>query len=321
MRKSLISIGAIGILFLSSGCALAGDAPSPAGAADPAVTSAGALDGVDLTVASKNFTEQLLLCEITALRLESEGAAVERTCGMAGSSAVREALQSGAVDMYWEYTGSGWLIHLAQTEIITDPALQYEKLRALDQSTNNVMWLPTSPANNTYAIAVKTETAQELGVSTISDYAALVASDPAQATFCGASEFFGRDDGWPGLKAAYGIDIDPAHVAELAEGPIYNAIAEANPCTFGEAFATDGRIAALGLTVLDDDKAYFPPYNLSLNVGGEVLTAHPEIETVMNPVRALLTTEELQNLNAQIDVDGMTPEAVASEWLATNGLK
>ncbi|WP_104176574.1 glycine betaine ABC transporter substrate-binding protein [Cryobacterium sp. Y50] len=316
MRKSFLAVGLISTL-VTSGCALGSSGPGTGGTV---AETEGALSGVELNVASKNFTEQLLLCEITAQRLEAQGAAVERTCGMSGSSAVRAALVSNAVDMYWEYTGSGWLTHLQETEVITDPAVQYEKLSAADKVENNIIWLPTAPANNTYAIAAESETAKKLGVSTISDYAELAASDASNATFCGASEFFGRDDGWPGLKSTYGIEIDPALVAELAEGPIYNAIAENNPCNFGEAFATDGRIAALGLIVLEDDLAFFPPYNLSLNVSGAVLEANPAIKTVMNPVRLLLSTEELQTLNAQIDVDGMTPEDVASEWLTKNGL-
>ncbi|MCZ2402248.1 glycine betaine ABC transporter substrate-binding protein [Paenarthrobacter sp. Z7-10] len=317
MRKRLIA--AIGMLsvVLTSGCAL--NSSGPGQAAAPAAD--GALKGVSVNVGSKEFTEQLLLCEITAQRLESQGASVKRTCGMSGSSAVRSALVSGAIDTYWEYTGTGWLTHLQQTETINDPAVMYSKLSALDKSKNNIVWLPPASADNTYAIAVKSETAKKLGVSTISDYAKLTKTDPASASFCGASELFGRDDGWPGLKKAYGFDLPKDKVAELAEGPIYNAVAKGNPCNFGEAFATDGRIAALGLTVLTDDKHFFPPYNLSLNVRAAVLDKNPKIKTIMDPISKLLSTTELQKLNAQIDVDGKTPEEVASTWLSANKLK
>jgi len=316
MKRRFLAIGLLGVLA-TSGCALSSNGPAPAG---PAAAGKGALADVALKVASKDFTEQLLLCEITAQRLESQGASVERTCGMSGSAAVRAALVGGDIDMYWEYTGSGWITHLQETEVINDPATQYDKLSAADKEQNNIVWLPTAPANNTYAVAVKTETARKLGVSTLSDYAALTKSDPARAGFCGAAEFFGRDDGWPGLTAAYGIELPAGDVAELAEGSIYQAIADNSPCAFGEAFATDGRIAALDLTVLEDDKQFFPPYFLSLNVNGEMLEKNPAIETVMGPIRLLLTTEELQVLNAKIDVDGSSPEEVAGEWLAANGL-
>ncbi|MGV9348477.1 glycine betaine ABC transporter substrate-binding protein [Streptomyces spiralis] len=316
MRKVMSAAVALLCATLSSGCALTSSPPGQGGG--PAED--GPLKGVTLNVASKNFTEQLLLCEITAQRLESQGAKVKRTCGMSGTNAVRAALTSGAVDMYWEYTGSGWLA-LQQKETVTDPQALYRKLSAMDKARNDVVWLPPAAANNTYAVAAKTEIAKKLHVSTLSDYARLATARPESAGFCGASEFFGRDDGWPGLQKTYGFRLPKGKVAELAEGPIYNAVAKSNPCDFGEVFATDGRISALGLTLLKDDKRYFPPYNLSLNVRGTVLHKNPQISTVMAPVNKLLTTSQLQKLNARIDVDGKTPEEVAGQWLSDNNLK
>lgn len=315
MRKVIPAIVAALTLLVTGGCALGSSSPSQG-----AGTAAnGPLKGVTLNVAGKNFTEQLLLCELTAQRLESQGATVKRTCNVSGSNAVRAALTSGAVDMYWEYTGTGWLA-LQQTAHVNDPHALYVKLAALDKQKNNIVWLPPAAANNTYAVAASAGTAHELGVSTLSDYARLVHTDPAKASFCGASEFFGRDDGWPGLQKAYGFSLPKGDVAELAEGPIYNAVAKGNPCNFGEVFATDGRISALHLTVLQDDMKFFPPYNLSLNIRGDVLQKHPQIADVMAPVSKLLTTSELQKLNAQIDVQGKSPEEVASTWLAANHL-
>lgn len=315
MRKTISALAAALTLLLAGGCALGSSTPTQGGGA----AKSGPLKGVTLDVAGKNFTEQLLLCELTAERLESQGATVKRTCNMSGSNAVRAALTSGAVDMYWEYTGTGWLA-LQQSAHINDPHTLYVKLAALDKQKNNVVWLPPASANNTYAVAASAGTAQKLGVATLSDYAKLAGTDPSKASFCGAAEFFGRDDGWPGLQKAYGFSLPKSNVAELAEGPIYNAVAKQNPCNFGEVFATDGRIAALHLTVLQDDKKFFPPYNLSLNVRADVLQKNPQIQAVMEPVSKLLTTVELQKLNAEIDVQGETPEEVASKWLAANNL-
>jgi osmoprotectant transport system substrate-binding protein len=316
VRNIMFSAAGLLSVLLASGCALGGSGPDQA--AGPAKD--GPLKGVTLNVGSKNFTEQLLLCQLTAERLESQGAKVKRTCGMSSSNAVRAALTSGAIDLYWEYTGTGWLA-LQQKDTITDPQALYQKLSAMDKAKNNIVWLPPAPANDTYAVAAKTETAQKLGVTTLSDYAKLAKTDPGNASFCGAAEFFGRDDGWPGLQKAYDFTLPKNKVAKLAEGPIYNAVAKDNPCNFGEVFATDGRISALGLTVLQDDKKFFPPYNISLNVRGAVLQKTPQIQAVMDPVSTLLTTSELQKLNAQIDVDGKTPEEVASTWLSANKLK
>lgn len=317
MRKSAI-LAALGVgALLLSGCSLGGTAPGEASTGEKVD---GVLSGATISVGSKDFTEQLVLCEITAQRLEAQGATVERICSMSGSATVRAAEDNGDIDLYWEYTGTGWTAHLGQTEVIADATEQYERVRDMDLEKNQIVWLPPAEANNTYAIAVKAETADKLKVKTISDYAALSQASPAEASFCGAAEFFGRDDGWEGMKKSYGIEVPADKVATLAEGPIYNSIATGNPCNFGEAFATDGRIAALGLVVLEDDKNFFPFYNLSLTVREDSLEENPAIEEAMAGVTELLTNESLQALNGAVDVDGKSPEAVAAAWLKENGL-
>lgn len=317
MRRSitLTALGAAALML--SGCSLSGGAPVDTSDKD-AVD--GPLTGVTIAVGSKDFTEQLVLCEITAQRLEAQGATVKRVCSMNGSATVRAAQVSGDIDLYWEYTGTGWTSHLVQTEIVTDATEQYEKVRDMDLAENQIVWLPPASANNTYAIGVSTETSDEFGVKSISDYAKLSVDSPDDASFCGAAEFFGRDDGWEGLKKAYGINVPENKVATLAEGPIYNSIDTNNPCNFGEVFATDGRIAALGLIALEDDKNFFPFYNLSLTVREDVLKANPAIADAMAAVTELLTNESLQALNGSVDVDGKSPEAVAAAWLKQNGL-
>lgn len=317
MRKSTLLVGLSVTMLTLSGCALTGSGAPVSGAV---AASSGPLKGVSVTVGSKEFTEQLVLCQITAQRLESQGATVKRVCGMSGSATVRAAEVSGAIDMYWEYTGTGWISYLKQTQAIRDATQQYDQVRDMDLAQNKIVWLPPAAANNTYAVAVKSDVAKKLNVSTLSDYGALSKSNPAQASFCGASEFFGRNDGWPGLIKTYGITVPSSEVATLAEGAIYDAIGKSSPCNFGEVFATDGRISALGLTVLKDDKNFFPYYNLSLTVRQDFLAKNPAVKTVMAPVTKLLTNATLQKLNAEVDVKGMTPEAVATAWLKANGL-
>ncbi|SDY72593.1 osmoprotectant transport system substrate-binding protein [Modestobacter sp. DSM 44400] len=318
MRHKLTSVtGLIAGIALLSSCAL-GEEPSTEVSAG-SLAAKGDLSDVEVTVGGKEFTEQLILCELTAQALESAGATANRSCGMSGSSSVRSALLSGDLDMYWEYTGTGWVTHLGETEPIADPQELYQAVAKRDKQENSVAWLEPAPANNTYAVAVSREKAEELGVETLSDYAELVNSDPASASFCGAAEFFGRDDGWPGLKDAYGFDLPGDRVSELAAGPIYNAIDTANPCVFGEVFATDGRIAALDLAVLEDDKQYFTAYNPAVSIRAEVLDQHPAIEDVLAPVAEALDDQTLQSLNAKVDVDGETPEEAAKEWLVEKG--
>ncbi|MCP3803657.1 glycine betaine ABC transporter substrate-binding protein [Allokutzneria sp. A3M-2-11 16] len=314
LRLSIVVVLAASVL---SGCVLG---QAPGSVAHPgSLAERGSLAGASITVGSKEFTEQLVLCEITAKALESVGAKVTRSCGMSGTGSVRSALLSGDIDMYWEYTGTGWVTHLGKTTPIADPRAQFEAVARGDLEANGVRWLDPAPANNTYAIAVSKEKAAELRVRTISDYAALARADPAKVSFCAAAEFFGRDDGWPGLERSYGFVLPRAQKAELALGAVPNSIDTANPCTFGEVFATDGRIEALGLTVLDDDKKHFTPFNPSLTVRRQVAEKHPALAAIMAPITQAVDDATMRKLNAGVDVEGLTEEEVAHDWLVRKG--
>lgn len=317
LKLSAVAV-AVASVGLFAGCGL-GDSSPPSDVSSGSLAEAGDLSGVQLGVGGKEFTEQLILCEITAVALESAGADVKRTCGLSGSSTVRSALTSGDIDMYWEYTGTGWITHLGQTEAIADPQELFDAVASLDKTENGIVWLDPAPANNTYAVAASKEQATALGVETLSDYAALANDDASKAGFCGAAEFFGRDDGWPGLEDAYGFKLPDSDVAELAAGAIYNSIDKADPCAFGEVFATDGRIAALDLMVLEDDKHFFTAYNPAISIREDVLTKNPAIADVLAPVAEALTDQTLQALNAEVDVDGTTPEETAKNWLIKEG--
>lgn len=318
MHKSIklfsLTLATTGLL---AGCALGDEPPSDVSAGS--LAEGGDVSGAQLTVGGKEFTEQLILCEITAQALESAGAEVKRNCGMSGSATVRSALTSGDIDMYWEYTGTGWITHLGETKPIQDPQELYEAVAERDEQENSVVWLDPAPANNTYAVAVSREKAEELDVQTLSDYAELAERDPASASFCGAAEFFGREDGWPGLQEAYGYQLPDSEVSELAAGAIYNSIDKAKPCVFGEVFATDGRIAALDLVVLEDDQNFFTAYNPAVTVRKESLEATPALADVLAPVAEALDDQTLQALNAKVDVDGATPEQTATDWLVDEG--
>jgi osmoprotectant transport system substrate-binding protein len=317
MSRKLVLSAVAGIsTVVLAGCAL-GEQSVQAEAGS--LAEVGSLDDASLNVGSKEFTEQLVLCEITAQALESAGADVTRTCGLSGTNSVRSAQLSGDVDMYWEYTGTGWITHLQRTDPSSDPTELHQAVTAADEEENGIVWLPPAPADNTYAVAVAEGTAEKLGVHTLSDYAELAASDPDQASFCGAAEFFGRADGWPGVQETYGFSLPSGNTAELAAGAIYNATQNGDPCNFGEVFATDGRVEALGLTVLEDDKNFFAVYNPALTVRKEILDEHPQIADVIAPVSEALDDATLRSLNAQVDVEGQTPEQVATDWLREKG--
>ena len=298
--------------------------PSTDAGGEPTATAAssgggtgGDLSGATFTVGSKEFTEQLILGQITIQVLENAGATVEDQTGLVGSTVVREALTGGDIDMYWEYTGTGWLTHLGNDAPIVDAQEQYEAVRDAD-AANDIAWLDPAQFNNTYAIALASENATEFELASLSDLAAYAAENPDDATLCAAAEFLGRDDGLPGLEEAYGFDF--SDVSEVEFGLIFTSIDKSDPCIFGEVFATDGRIAALDLTVLEDDKVFFGTYLPALNVRQEVLDANPGLAEVMAPVIAALDTETMRALNAQVDVDGKEPADVAASFLEDEGL-
>jgi glycine betaine/choline ABC-type transport system substrate-binding protein len=138
------------------------------------------------------------------------------------------------------------------------------------------------------------------------------------ASICVGGEFSTRPDGLPGVEAAYGFEFPESDVTSLDEDSlVYNEVDQGN-CTFGSIFATDGRVAGLGLTVLEDDEQFFPPYNGSLNVRTEVLDENPEIEELFAPIAEALDDATMVDLNARVDVDGEDPEDVAQEWLDDN---
>ncbi len=175
--------------------------------------------------------------------------------------------------------------------------------------------------SGSYGFAITQETSDRLGITKLSQ----IKDVPIEErTFCVESEFTNRPDGLPGMLETYEIPLgDPNGVPEdnlrtYQTGAIYSAT-DKGECTFGEVFTTDGRILALDLTVLEDDRQYFPKYNVSLVIDDSVLKDNPEIEELFAPVSEALTDEVLIELNAKVDVEGQEPVDVAYEWLKSEG--
>jgi osmoprotectant transport system substrate-binding protein len=278
----------------------------------------GELKGASFTVGGKEFTEQKILCEITAQVLENAGAKVKRQCGLSGSATVRTALTSGRIDMYWEYTGTGWITHLKHTKPIPDSVQQYDAVAKEDLAKNQIKWLTRAPFDDTYAIGVRADSMPD--VKTLSDYGQLAKSNPQQASTCVATEFVNRDDGLPGLEKTYGFKLGGKSLATLDAGAIYNSIKKGSPCHFGEVFTTDSRIAGLGLRVLQDDKKFFAIYNGALTVRESVLKANPNLEKVIDPVAKALDTATMLKLNAEFDINGETAADISKKFLKDKGL-
>ncbi|MFI1561595.1 glycine betaine ABC transporter substrate-binding protein [Streptomyces sp. NPDC020490] len=286
----------------------------------PVSGSGTALKGASFTVGSKDFSEQIILGRMTVELLGANGAEVTDKTNIKGSASTRKALESGDISMYWEYTGTGWITYLQNTKPIADQREQFVKVAADDLAKNNIAWIdPPAPLNNTYAFAVRKDKAEKLGVKTLSDLAELSRSKPNEATFCIESEFSTRDDGFPGLVKAYGIKAPGDNVKMLDTGLIYTETAKGDTCNFGEVFATDGRIPANKLVVLEDDKHFFPVYQPALTLKQETLKKYPALKKIFAPLAEKLTTTEMQKLNALADVEGEDPEDIAHDWLVDNG--
>jgi osmoprotectant transport system substrate-binding protein len=277
------------------------------------------LEGASLSVGSKNFTEQLILGKIAVILMKSAGADVTDLTNIPGSASARYAQVDGQVDMEWEYTGTAWISYLGHTKPIPEEQKQYEAVRDEDLKENGLVWLKPAPMNNTYGFATPTETLKKLGISKLSEIADL---PPDQRTFCVESEFKNRNDGFEPMLKKYGLqlgkDVPQGNVKTLATGAIY-AATDKGECNFGEIFTTDGRIKALDLTVLEDDRAFFPKYNVATVFRKEVLDEHPELKDLFAPVSAKLDDKTLIELNAQVDVDGRDPVDVAHDWLQKEG--
>lgn len=317
IRRALAALVSVLLAGALAACGL-----GTAGGYTPSGTLAGPiadvdLDGATVSVGSKNFTEQIILGKMAVSLFESAGAQVQDLTNAPGSNTSREAMLSGDMTFAWEYTGTAWVSYMAQDDPIPDEREQYEAVRDKDLADNNLVWLPPAPMNNTYGFAMTRANADRLGISTLSEISSIPESEQS---FCVESEFASRNDGFQPMLDTYEISAPPPdRVSTLDTGAIYAATA-GGTCTFGEVFTTDGRILALDLVVLEDDRQFFPKYNLSGVVNGELLDEHPQIADLLAPVSEKLTNDVLLELNAKVDVDGEDPADVAFEWLTQEGL-
>lgn len=276
--------------------------------------NAGTLDGAALTAGSKEFTESVVLSQITALALEDAGASIEDQTGISGSATVREALETDEIDFYWDYTGTGWVNILGNTTEDVPEDL-FAAVSEAD-TENGIAWLDPAPFENTYRIAVKQDFADENSLVTQSDAAEFINANPDQARVCAASEFINRDDGLPGLEEAYGFEF--SEVVELELNLIYTQVGDT--CEFGEVFSTDARIASNDMVVLEDDQEFFVEYQGAMTLRQETLDEYPAIAEIMAPISEKLTNETMMELNGKVDTDGENPRDVAEEWLQDQDL-
>ncbi|MEV0179633.1 glycine betaine ABC transporter substrate-binding protein [Streptomyces sp. NPDC050625] len=275
------------------------------------------LKGAHLTVTSKADTESLILGAMMGIAFQAAGADVLDRTGIQGSIGAREAVRSGDADAMYDYTGTAWITYQGNSEPIPDPHQQWQAVRDADLA-NGLTWLAPSRLDNTYALAVNRAAARRYGTRTLSDVAALTRSRPGAVTLCVEGEFANRADGLRGMQKAYGMKVPASDITQMDTGIIYTETAKGS-CTYGEVYTTDGRIRAMGLEVMADDRKFFPNYNAAPEINSRTLKEWPAIADVLDPVTAKLDNAVAQTLNAKVDVDGEDPHQVALDWMKAQG--
>ncbi len=310
---SILAIGAISGLVLA-GCAAAETETSTGG-----TLSEYDLSGIDITVGSKDFDEQLILGEMLVAAFEATGANVDNKVDLGGTSVARAALESGEIDIYMEYNGTGWAVHLG----LEDPSFDSDELtsgvRERDLAENNIVWVGRSPFNNTYGFTSSPAATEANGgpftLTTMMEYV----QANSDAVVCMESEFPSRPDGLILTENHTGISVPDSQQLILDTGIIYTETA-ANNCDFGEVYTTDGRIPALGLTLVEDPGVNIL-YNVSGTMGGDKYNENPEaFDAIIAAILAPLDNVRMAELNGKVSAEGEAPADVAKEYLVSEGL-
>ena len=311
-KFSMLAIGAVAALALS-GCAASEESSSGGSLSEYD------LSGVSIAVGSKDFDEQLILGEMMVAAFEAAGAEVDNKVNLGGTNVARAALESGEIDIYMEYNGTGWTVHLGQSDPSFDPEVLTSGVRDMDLADNGIVWVGRSPFNNTYGFASSPEVTEANGgafdLKSMMEYV----RDNSDAVVCMESEFPSRPDGLIPTETHAGIELPDNQQLILDTGIIYTETAN-NNCDFGEVFTTDGRIPALGLTLVTD-----PGVNILYNVSGTIrqdkYNEAPEaFDGIIEAVLAPLDNIKMAELNGKVSAEGEDPADVARDFLVAEGL-
>lgn len=276
------------------------------------------LSGIEITVGSKDFTEQLVLGQMLVQAYEAAGANVTDRVDLGGTEVNRTALLSGEINVYPEYNGTGWTVHLGNDDPSDDPDILTANVREQDLADNEIRWVGQSPFNNTYGFASRPDLLDDGQPFTMQSMADYLADNP-DTLVCMESEFPDRPDGLILFENATGYTIPSNQQQILDTGIIYTETASGD-CDFGEVFTTDGRIAGLDLNLVDDPGIMIL-YNVSINMTDALYSQAPDaFDTIANDILAGLDNETMTELNFRVDIEGETPTQVARDYLVSNGL-
>ena len=269
-----------------------------------------------IVLGAKEFTEQLLVAEMTTQLLKARGFTVHRGNGLTVSG-VRDLQERGIIDLYWEYTGTALAVFNGVREKLS-PDEAYARVKALD-AQRGLVWLTPSKVNNTYALAMRRTDAEAKGVASISDLATRIRAGEVLRLAC-PLEFPTRADGLKPLQQTYRFEFGAGSVLAMDSGSIYRAFGRSGGIDVAVVFATDGRIAESDLTILRDDRGFFRSYLLTPVVRQATLERYPEIKPILERLSTELDNDTIAGLNASVDLHGRIVEEVASEFLRDRAL-
>ena len=276
-----------------------------------------------VVVSSKIDTEGGVLGNVVALALKTNGIEVEDRIQLGGTPVVRKAIMAGEIDIYPEYTGNAaYFFNKADDPVWKDAAKGYEEAKKLDYDANKIVWLTPSPANNTWAIALRKEVVASAMLETLSDFGKWV-SGGGKVKLAASAEFVNSPAALPAFQTAYGFKLSPEQLIVLSGGDtaatIKAAAEQTNGANAAMVYGTDGAIQPSGLVVLDDDKGVQPVYRPTPIIREAALKANPKIADILKPIFEALDLATLQELNARVQVEGEPAKAVAEDFLKSKG--
>ena len=276
-----------------------------------------------VVVSSKIDTEGGVLGNVIALALKANGVEVEDRIQIGGTPVVRKAIAAGEIDIYPEYTGNAaYFFNKADDPVWKDGAKGYAEAKKLDYDANKIVWLTPSPANNTWAIALRKEVVASAKLTTLSDFGKWV-SVGGKVKLAASAEFVNSPAALPAFQTAYGFKLSPDQLIVLSGGDTAATIKAAAEQTDGAnaamVYGTDGAIQPSGLVVLDDDKGVQPVYRPTPIIREAALSANPKIADILKPIFEALDLTTLQQLNARVQVQGEPAKAVAEDFLKSKG--
>lgn len=279
--------------------------------------------GGSVKVGSKQFTEQELLGYMAyeALKANTDVNVVNEV-GLGGTTTNFRAVKNDEIDLYWEYTGTAWAtLPPKHDKVITDPKKIYQKVDEEFNSEHSLDFLQRAPFNNTYVLTANPNWVEKTGVKTISDFAKYVNDGNTDFTVVLNAEFEKRPDGWPGLAKHYGFDDVRSNikVKNVSSGLTYQTVGQGD-AQIGVGFNTNPKIVKFDLTVLEDDKKFFPVYNPAPVANQKALEANSAIEEPLNAIGPKLSTDKIRSLNKKVSIDGADAQKTAREFLKSEGL-